>query len=577
MPRTRAIALITLSIACGFSFARPCPAQEEAPSFRVTTRLVELTVVAIDKSGNAVTDLKREDFAVFDNGKPRKISIYHYDGAPAPQAASVPVPPPFVFTNHTASDVAQERNVTALVLDFVNTDPRTQMFVKAQTTSLLRALAPQTRVAIYVMGREFRVIHDFTDDMDSLRESLEKLSGEFQAQRLNDVQQAARQAEEILDQIEARKTHYATPVFAAIQAGDKAAIAGDINSNTIIKGNQAETTLAGLEALGRHLAEIPGRKGVVWISSGIAMLSPRVSTSPDLRPLNPMTGDNLERVIRKTSERLAQLGVALYAVDAQGLTSSAESLAQLQYPPPIAGYYSELEHATAQNAESRGAFSLMTSITGGRYIFGTNDLSEGVRKAAADLRGSYSLGFYAPEDPDGKWHALKAAVQRPDVHLLCKEGYLADASPPKLKAWDAETERRAMMDPVGSNAIRLTARCAPPAGAEPGTMLLTLQIEAEDLFWTEQSGRMAGTVDIYIGEKTADGNVRFQESRLKANFLPQQMEAARAQGLPFRRQWKPGADTVSIRVLVRDIATGRIGAIDIPQSRAAGTQQPDPE
>lgn len=76
MPRTRLIALVALSIVCGFSFARPWPAQEKPPSFRVTTRLVELTVVAIDKHGNAVMDLKKEDFEVFDNGKPRKISLH---------------------------------------------------------------------------------------------------------------------------------------------------------------------------------------------------------------------------------------------------------------------------------------------------------------------------------------------------------------------------------------------------------------------------------------------------------------------------------------------------------------------
>jgi hypothetical protein len=42
------------------------------------------------------------------------------------------------------------------------------------------------------------------------------------------------------------------------------------------------------------------------------------------------------------------------------------------------------------------------------------------------------------------------------------------------------------------------------------------------------------------------------------------LETARIRGLPFRRQWKPGADTRTIRVLVRDANTGRLGTIDIP-------------
>jgi VWFA-related protein len=568
----RTVALLILALLWVFSSAPPFPAQDQVPSYRVAARLVEVTVVATDKNGNPVTDLEAKDFAIFDNGKPRELSLCRYEGGPGPQAGKRPAMPQFVFSNRFQSDAAEQRSITALVLDSANTDPRDQMFVMAHTGRLLRALAPQTRVAIFQLGKELRIIHDFTDDMAALRAHIEAVSTRVQTQNLSDVQQAALDAEAILDQIEARKTPYATAVFRAVQAADKTAIAGDVNSNAVIQRNRVEETLALLEGLGRHLAAVPGRKSVVWISGGISLFSQRVSTTPDDMPVNPMAGDNLENAIRKTSERLAQAGVALYGVDARGLIGSAESLAQRQYPPMLAGRFSEMERAAAQNADSRAAFSLMTSITGGRFIFGTNDLSEGVNKVSGDLHGSYSLGFYAPEEPDGKWHTLKVAVQKPDVRILHKEGYLADPSAVKQPTWDAEAERRVMTSPFGSDAIRLTARCAPAAGAEAGTLLLTLQIEAEDLFWREESGRMAAAIDVYVAENAADGQVRFERSRINARFLPPQMDAARAQGLPFRRQWRPGAGTRTIRVLVRDAATGRLGAIDIPMSQASGNK-----
>ena len=569
MPGERAIGLLTLTVLCILTVGSPVPAQDQAPSFRVAARLVELTVVASDKSGNPVTDLEARDFAIFDNGKPRDLSLCRYEGAPRPQTGVRPSLPQFVFSNRNLPDAAEQRNITALVLDSANTDPRDQMFVMAHAGRLLRALAPQTRVAIYQLGKELRIIHDFTDDMASLRANMDAVAAAVQTQKLNDVEQAALDAEAILDQIEARKTPYATAVFRAVQAADKAAIAGDVNSNAVIQRNRVEETLAMLEGLGRHLAAVPGRKSVVWVSGGISLFSQRVSTTPDNMPVNPMAGDNLENAIRKTSERLAQAGVALYGVDARGLTGAAESLAQRQYPPELAGRYSEIERAAAQNTENRAAFSLMTSITGGRFIFGNNDLSEGVKRVTGDVHGSYSLGFYMPEAPDGKWHTLKVTVQRPDVRLLHKQGYLADPSPAKEQTWDAEAERLAMMSPFGSDAIRVTARCAPAAEAEPGILLLTLQIESGDLFWREESGRMAAVVDVYIGEKTADGKVRFQQSRINARLLPPQMEVARSRGLPFRHQWKPGADTLGIRVLVRDAGTGRFGTLDIPMPHTA--------
>jgi VWFA-related protein len=560
----RAVGLLIFAVLWIFSSAPPFPAQEQIPSYRVTARLVEVTVSAMDKNGNPVADLESKDFSISDNGKPRELSLCRFEGGPGPQAAKPPVLPKSIFSNRFNANAAEERNITALVLDSANTDPRDQMFVMANTARLLRALAPQSRVAIYQMGKDLRIIHDFTDDMAMLRKNLEAVNTRVQTQNLSDIEQAALEAKEILDQIEARKTPYATAVFRAVQAADKAAIAGDVNSNAIIQGNRVVETLAMLEGLGRHLAPVPGRKSVVWISGGISLFSQRVSTTPDAMPANPMAGDNLADAIRKASERMAQLGVALYGVDAHGLAGAADSLAQRQYPPNLAGYYSEIERAAAQNTDSRAAFSLMTSITGGRYIFGTNDLADGVKKVTGDVQGSYSLGFYAPEEPDGKWHTLKVVVQKPDVHLLYKQGYLADPSPAKEPTWDAGAERLAMTSPFGSDAIRLTARCVPVADTETGTLLLTLQIEAEDLFWREESGKMAAAIDIYIAENTADGQVRFQHSRINAKFLPPQLETARIRGLPFRRQWKPGADTRTIRVLVRDANTGRLGTIDIP-------------
>lgn len=574
MPICGTMVFAVITFLYGFGSIPLCRAQGETPSFRVAARLVELTVIALDKNGNPWTDLNKEDFVILDNGKPRNISLFRFEGrrqAPAVQPSSQSSSAPsLVFTNRQEADAAEVRNITALVLDSINTDPRGQIFVKGQTGLLLRALAPETRVAIYQMGRELRVIHDFTDEMASLRAHLAEYHGEAQAQGLSSIEQAARETQALLDQIEASKNPYIGPVYRSVKQQEHTAIAGEINANAVVRGNRVDMTLAALATLGRRLKDIPGRKSLVWISSGIPSILPQVTTAVNGRPVSPVVGDNLIRSIRKTSEILAQSGVALYAVDAQGLTSPAESLAQLQDMPLPAGRYSELERAAAQNIDNRGAFTLMTSITGGRFIFGTNDLSAGVKKVSADLHGAYSLGFYPAEEPDNKWHTLKVTVRQPDVRLLHKEGYLFDEMPVQPQIWDEEAERKAMLSPFGSDAIRLSARCLPVVGAEAGTLLLTLQITADDLFWREESDRMMSTVDVYIGEKTAGGNIHFQESRINAKFLLAQMATIRNQGLPFRRQWKIGPDTLLIRALVRDPQTGKLGTVDIPKTALEG-------
>ncbi len=126
-------------------------AQQQAPTFRTSTRLVELTVTALDKKGNAVTDLRLEDFTIKENGKSRPIAFFRYDGGPPVEPKAIPLPAG-VFTNRVEFTPGPPRNITALVLDELNTPPQYSMRVRAMVTRYLKALAPQTRVAVFHMG-----------------------------------------------------------------------------------------------------------------------------------------------------------------------------------------------------------------------------------------------------------------------------------------------------------------------------------------------------------------------------------------------------------------------------------------
>jgi len=60
-------------------------APASGPVLHVSTRLVDVAAVVLDKRGNPVTDLKKEDFEVFEDGKRQRIRLF------APPAADAPV------------------------------------------------------------------------------------------------------------------------------------------------------------------------------------------------------------------------------------------------------------------------------------------------------------------------------------------------------------------------------------------------------------------------------------------------------------------------------------------------------
>ena len=88
------------------------------------------------------------------------------------------------------------RNVTAIVIDSLNTLPEDQVAVRAQVMHNLRALAPNTRVAIYSLGSTFRIVHDFSADLNALRARLAKLPTEYNLQPVPANELVRRQVQE---------------------------------------------------------------------------------------------------------------------------------------------------------------------------------------------------------------------------------------------------------------------------------------------------------------------------------------------------------------------------------------------
>lgn len=426
-------------------------AQDEPPAFGVTSRLVEVSVVALDKKGAPVKGLRREQFTVLDNGRQRGVAFFRYEGGPAPEPARRVTPPPGVFSNRVEFTGGPPRNITAIVLDSANTEPGDLMMVKAQAMQCLERLAPRTRVAVYHLGQDVRVLHDFTDDSESLRAQLRKFQVGAPAQRLTDIDALANDFEQWL-QITGNPPN--------LEAAAMVAMAVESNYNASVRASRVRAALARLELIGQHIAGIPGRKNVVWISGGIAIFSARMSTMSDgrtIRNVNSAAGEDWEKSIRQTAERLAQAGIVLYAVDARGLTSGAERLSEAQDMPLPNGRFTNFQRAAEASGDVRPALGTMAAITGGRLIFNTNDFSKGIRRAQNDLDGTYTVAFYADGPADGKWHELRVRVDTPGVELTHRQGYLAEAC--STPAWNDDQLRQALLNPLGSSAIHLMARC----------------------------------------------------------------------------------------------------------------------
>src|SRR6202451_150041 len=152
---------------------------QDSSVIRVTTRMVEVNVIVRDLKG-PVAGLTKDDFTIFDKGKPQKIAFFSANTTKhsAPTPAPKPAQKKMVFTNRAASSADAPQSVTVVLLDGLNTRIQDQVYAKQQFIRFLGQIKPDDHVAVYTLGNGLKVLHDFSSDSRSLLNAVAKFKGE---------------------------------------------------------------------------------------------------------------------------------------------------------------------------------------------------------------------------------------------------------------------------------------------------------------------------------------------------------------------------------------------------------------
>src|SRR5581483_8301349 len=103
------------------------PAAQPPAAGRATSRPVQVNVIVRDRHGEAVRDLKKEDFRVYDNGKLQQISFFAMDSNAL--LPSVQALPPNTFSNWGAENRQARSSVTVILLDALNSQIEDRQWV----------------------------------------------------------------------------------------------------------------------------------------------------------------------------------------------------------------------------------------------------------------------------------------------------------------------------------------------------------------------------------------------------------------------------------------------------------------
>jgi VWFA-related protein len=540
--RSRRLLLLGCPLAAASALAQAPDAPVRPLAPRVTSRMVEVSVVAEDKQGRPVVDLRAEELVLSDGGRPERIVSFSAPPAPSAAAPARGPLPRGTFSNRLDRQAGGATSATAILFDGLNTPMARQSYARQQVLAFLRQVEPGHPIALYTLGRGLNVLQDLTRDPRPLVRALEQYRGELSADtgapRLDTAGTGLEGFGSWLDELETNLIeHYAK--------------------------DRALRTLRSLVAIANHLEEIPGRKNLVWVSGSFPVWIGRDRVRLPERP-DPKEQD-LWPEIERAARALNRANLAVYPVDARGL------MAPLDYEPERASISREMQLA---NRSGFAAMETLAERTGGEAFYNDNDLGRAFRRAAEDSRVAYRLGYQPSHDQwNGKFREIEIAVARPGVRLRHRRGYFAQPDEPADDWYRSGVLGSAMWSPTDATRVGLTVRTFPAA---PDTVDLEIRIDARDVSLQPVGDAWQGRLDVWLvqlgpSDELLDTVSHVADLRLDRPTFEQ---VARSGELPFTERLKRQPKAALLRVLVRDVASGALGSVSIPLDRVGPRASP---
>jgi VWFA-related protein len=147
--------------------------------FQSSTQLLQVRVIAEDKDGKPVTNLRQDEFQLRDNGSSQDIRLF-LNESERPDIAPPPLPPG-TFTNRSHARPDGHSGYSVIVLDTLLTLLADEsqggsgaIWAIQKAVKALHSLPPDENVAIYATGYKLWVVREFTQDRASLELKLRK-------------------------------------------------------------------------------------------------------------------------------------------------------------------------------------------------------------------------------------------------------------------------------------------------------------------------------------------------------------------------------------------------------------------
>jgi VWFA-related protein len=574
------------------------------PVFKTNAALVLIDVVVRNPVG-PVHGIARNQFHLLEDGKEQKLVAL--EEHVAPDLAKLPKPPklaPHIFSN--TGESTDSGTVNVLLLDALNTPMADQSYVRQEMLSYLKTIPAGTRIAIFTLATRLRIVEGFSSDPAPLIAALSsKKSLPNQSVLLADPNDTLMSdVSDTMSQLGAT-----SDAMASVQQ-----FQADLASEQM--DLRVRTTLDALQQLARYLRGVPGRKNLIWFSGSFPIdIDPDATLQSPFEAMRAYSQD-----VRDTSRMLSSSRVAVYPIDARGLMVDPQFSAQTSgrgmsgsassssmggggrrgagRGASSGGMASAGQPKVAQNtmkfmqqtAAEHATMQQIAEETGGAPYYDTNALKTAVASAIQNGSDYYTLA-YVPDDKadDGRVHKIIVTLpEAPTYKLSYRHEYITESAKKQLANGQVSPIVATMLRGApASSEIVFKVRVLPltdpglqgmtPQAGVAGTVSTVAKAPLQR-YWLDYAidlhgaslaqtpdGLHQGSLEVVAVAYDRDGTrLNTVDKGYKVNLSPEKYDQVMQKGLQIHEEIDLPPGEIHLRTGIHDIATDRIGALEIP-------------
>jgi len=527
--------------------------QSNATTFKASTELVLIPTVVNDKSGAHISGLTKAEFALKQDGKSHPIAVFEEVKTDSVRVRRSQGERGTFSNFETGSSDYHRLNI--IVFDFVNTPFPDQANARNALLKFLSEVAesgePTCLLALTRGG--LTLVHDFTDDPALLAKALRQV-GSNTAPLIH---------ESTVDSMH--------PTGGGLAALLTMLIRGQLEAEAQLasmeRKDTASVTVQALQQIAKAFRGLPGRKSLIWASSGFPFsLSPPSALMCE--PACPVhKRDEMQSAYDNLWRMMNDAQIAIYSVDLRLATSGSAPNTGGVRPSDIGDPQFDTDaQAQWERQDTSSTLQLFAENTGGKAFLGGNNLVQSFRQATQDDSSYYMLGYYVSQSSTKPgWHQVSVAISKKGAHARYRNGFFLSRDTSTTSArQDVHLALTSPLDFVGVPiSVTWSGR---DAGKSAGKTKVRFDLVMPANFASvDESDQNHMVVDIAAVARNPNGDVVAERSqRIDSHLKADGLEQIQHNGMTYRNGLQLPAGEYTVRFVVRDSIGNRTGSVAAP-------------